>query len=50
MNATEGLLARQLHPVGKGTLDGMLAKGWIKKQMDAKQARSIASRRQAKRR
>jgi DNA-binding PadR family transcriptional regulator len=36
MNATEGLLARQLYPVGKGTLDRMLAKGWIEKQTDAK--------------
>ena len=36
MNATEGLLARQLYPVGQVTLDRMLVKGWIEKQMDAK--------------
>jgi hypothetical protein len=36
MNATEGLLVRQLHPAGQGTLNRMLAKGWIEKQMDAK--------------
>jgi hypothetical protein len=36
MNATEGLLARQLYPGGQGTLDRMIAKGWIEKQMDAK--------------
>jgi DNA-binding PadR family transcriptional regulator len=36
MNATEGLLVRQLYPVGQGTLDRMIAKGWIEKQMDVK--------------
>ncbi len=36
MNATEGLLVRQLYPVGQGTLDRMIATGWIEKQMDAK--------------
>ena len=35
MNATEGLLARQLYPAGQVTLNGMIAKGWIEKQMDA---------------
>jgi DNA-binding PadR family transcriptional regulator len=35
MNATEGLPARQLYPAGQVTLDGMIAKGWIEKQMDA---------------
>jgi hypothetical protein len=35
MNATEGLLLRQLYPAGQGTLDRMIAKGWIEKQMDA---------------
>jgi hypothetical protein len=36
MSATEGLLARQLYPGGQETLDRMIAKGWIEKQMDAK--------------
>jgi hypothetical protein len=37
MNATEGLLVRQLYPAGQVTLDRMLAaKDWIEKQMDAK--------------
>jgi hypothetical protein len=35
MKATAGLLARQLYPTGQVTLDGMMAKGWIAKQMDA---------------
>jgi DNA-binding PadR family transcriptional regulator len=35
MNATEGLPARQLYPAGQVTLDGMIAKGWIEKHMDA---------------
>jgi DNA-binding PadR family transcriptional regulator len=35
MNATEGLLLRQLYPAGQVTLDRMIAKGWIEKQMDA---------------
>jgi DNA-binding PadR family transcriptional regulator len=36
MNATEGLLTRQLYPAGQVTLDRMMAKGWIEKQTDAK--------------
>jgi hypothetical protein len=39
MNATEGMLLRQLYPAGKVTLDGMIAKGWIEKQIDANGAR-----------
>jgi hypothetical protein len=39
MNAAEGLLARQLHPAGQVTLNGMIAKGWIEKQTDANGAR-----------
>src|ERR1017187_9943282 len=35
MNATEGLLARQLYPAGQVTLDGLMVKGWIEKQLDA---------------
>jgi DNA-binding PadR family transcriptional regulator len=35
MDATEGLLLRQLYPAGQVTLDRMIAKGWIEKQMDA---------------
>jgi hypothetical protein len=34
MNASEVLLARQLYPAGQVTLGGMIAKGWIEKQMD----------------
>ena len=36
MNATAWLLAKQLYPAGQVTLNGMMAKGWIDKQMDAK--------------
>jgi DNA-binding MarR family transcriptional regulator len=35
MNASEVLLAIQLYPAGQVTLDGMIVKGWIEKQMDA---------------
>jgi hypothetical protein len=35
MNATEGLLLRQLYPAGQVTLDRMIAKGWIQKQTNA---------------
>jgi hypothetical protein len=34
MHATEGLTARQLYPVGQGTIARMIAKGWIE-PMDA---------------
>jgi hypothetical protein len=33
MRADEGLSSSELHPAGKSTIAGMLAKGWIKKQM-----------------
>jgi hypothetical protein len=39
MNATAWLLTRQLYPADQVTLDGMMAKGWIEKQMDANGAR-----------
>jgi hypothetical protein len=35
MSATRGLPSTQMHPAGKGTIAGMLAKGWIKKQTAA---------------
>jgi hypothetical protein len=33
MSATKGLPSTQMHPAGKSTIAGMLAKGWIKTQM-----------------
>jgi hypothetical protein len=36
MNATVWLLTKQLYPAGQVTLNGMIAKGWIEKRMDAK--------------
>jgi hypothetical protein len=33
MSATQGLPSTQMHPAGKNTIAGMLAKGWIKKQV-----------------
>jgi hypothetical protein len=33
MSATHALPAKQMHPAGKSTIAGMLAKGWIKTQM-----------------
>jgi hypothetical protein len=35
MIATPGLSSVQLHPAGKQTIAGMVAKGWIEMQMDA---------------
>jgi hypothetical protein len=32
MSSDQGLLLSELHPAGKSTIAGMLAKGWIKKQ------------------
>jgi hypothetical protein len=34
MSATRGLPSAQLHPAGKQTIAGMLAKGWIEKRSD----------------
>jgi hypothetical protein len=33
MSADQGLPLPELYPAGKSTIAGMLAKGWIKKQM-----------------
>jgi len=33
MSTTQGLPSTQMHPAGKSTIAGMLAKGWIKTQM-----------------
>jgi hypothetical protein len=35
MSAEKGLPSSKLHPAGKSTIAGMLAKGWIVKQMAA---------------
>ena len=35
MSATQGLPLAKLHPAGKQTIAGMIAKGWIEKQIDA---------------
>jgi hypothetical protein len=35
MSTTQGLPSTQMHPAGKSTIAGMLAKGWIKTQMVA---------------
>jgi hypothetical protein len=34
MSATEGLVLEKLHPAGKQTVAGMLAKGWIERRSD----------------
>jgi hypothetical protein len=34
MSSTQGLPLAQLHPAGKQTIAGMVAKGWIKRQAD----------------
>ena len=36
MSATRGLPSAQLHPAGKETLAGMIAKGWIEKHIDTR--------------
>jgi DNA-binding MarR family transcriptional regulator len=36
MSASRGLASAQLHPAGKQTIAGMVAKGWIEKRMDAR--------------
>jgi hypothetical protein len=36
MSATEALSSTQLHPAGKQTIAGMLTKGWIETQLDAR--------------
>jgi hypothetical protein len=35
MHATRGMTAGQLYPVGPRTIAGMIAKGWVERQMDA---------------
>jgi hypothetical protein len=35
LRATPGLPLEKLHPAGKQTVAGMLAKGWIETQLDA---------------
>jgi hypothetical protein len=35
MGATQGLSSTELHPAGKQTIAGMVAKGWIEMQMNA---------------
>jgi len=37
MSATQGLPLEKMHPAGKQTIAGMLAKGWIRKQIVANQ-------------
>ena len=34
MSSTHGLPLAKLHPAGKKTIAGMVAKGWIEKQVD----------------
>jgi len=34
MNLTEGLPIEKLHPAGRQTIAGMLAKGWIERRSD----------------
>jgi hypothetical protein len=36
MSATQGLPLQKLYPVGKSTIDGMIAKGWIVRELDVK--------------
>jgi hypothetical protein len=36
MSATRGLSSAQLHPAGRRTIAGMIAKGWIEKRIDAR--------------
>jgi hypothetical protein len=36
MSPTRGLPPAQLHPAGKWTIAGMIAKGWIEKRTDAR--------------
>jgi hypothetical protein len=36
MSPTRGLSADMMHPAGRGTIAGMLAKGWIDRQMDGR--------------
>jgi hypothetical protein len=36
MSATGGLPSAQLHPAGKQTIAGMLAKGWIERGADGR--------------
>jgi hypothetical protein len=36
MSATEGLPSAQLHPAGKQTIAGMIAKGWIERCSDGR--------------
>jgi DNA-binding PadR family transcriptional regulator len=35
MGATQGLSSTELHPAGKQTIAGMVAKGWIEMQTNA---------------
>ena len=35
INATRGLSLAQLYPASRWTIAGMIAKGWVKKQMGA---------------
>ncbi len=44
-----GAVLVQLHPAGKQTIAGMVAKGWIEMQMDANGGARFASRLMAKR-
>jgi hypothetical protein len=36
MSPTRGLTFEKLHPAGKQTVAGMIAKGWIEKQPDGR--------------
>jgi len=36
MSATKGLPLEKLYPVGKNALEGMIAKGWVVRELDAK--------------
>jgi hypothetical protein len=39
LRATPGLPLAKLHPAGKQTIAGMVAKGWIERQVDGAGAR-----------
>jgi hypothetical protein len=36
MSPTQGLLPDKMHPAGRQTIAGMVAKGWIEKQPDGR--------------
>jgi hypothetical protein len=36
MSATQGLPLEKLYPVGKNTVERMIAKGWVLRELDAK--------------